>query len=79
MKQAIVLLVLTVLVVQISSKPADSNKHTDRVHEGKPLSDSEHFVGDGHNNDYDHDAFLGEEEAKTFSDLSPEESKRRLG
>ncbi|CAK8698100.1 unnamed protein product [Clavelina lepadiformis] len=29
--------------------------------------------------DYDHDAFVGEEEAKKFNDLSPEESRRRLG
>ena len=32
-----------------------------------------------HNADYDHDAFLGREEAQTFDELSPEESKERLG
>lgn len=29
--------------------------------------------------DYDHDAFVGKEEAEEFKELSPEESKRRLG
>ncbi len=28
---------------------------------------------------YDHEAFLGKEEAKTFDQLSPEESKEKLG
>lgn len=28
---------------------------------------------------YDHEAFLGKEEAKTFDQLTPEESKDRLG
>lgn len=28
---------------------------------------------------YDHEAFLGPEEAKTFEQLEPEESRRRLG
>ena len=29
--------------------------------------------------DYDHEAFLGEEQAHEFDDLTPEESQRRLG
>lgn len=28
---------------------------------------------------YDHEAFLGKDEAKTFDQLTPEESKDRLG
>ena len=36
-------------------------------------------MGDDHNPDYDHEAFLGEEEAREFDQLTPEESKRRLG
>ena len=44
------------------------------------MSEHEHFDGEGeHNADYDHDAFLGEEEAKEFDKLTPEESLRRLG
>ncbi|CAH0386853.1 unnamed protein product [Bemisia tabaci] len=44
----------------------------------KDLSDKEHYHNEEHNADYDHDAFLGED-AKTFDQLSPEESKKRLG
>lgn len=78
MKQAVVFLLIAVLIVQISAKPADP--HSDRVKEDVPLSDQKHYQGNGHdhNADYDHEAFLGEEEAKTFNDLSPEESKKRL-
>lgn len=42
------------------------------------LSAKEHYHGDQHNLQYDHEAFLGEE-AKTFDQLPPEESRRRLG
>ncbi|XP_035227343.1 calumenin-A-like [Stegodyphus dumicola] len=50
-----------------------------RVHENF-LSDEDHYNSEElHNPEYDHEAFLGENEAKKFDDLSPEESKRRLG
>lgn len=55
-----------------------NKEHKERVHEQK-LSEKEHEVDGEHNNDYDHDAFLGEKEAKDFEELSPEESKERLG
>ncbi len=43
------------------------------------LSDKDHYSDDGeHNGEYDHEAFLGKEEAMTFSDLSPQEARRRL-
>ena len=42
------------------------------------LSDQEHYPNSHHDPEYDHEAFLGEE-AKTFDQLSPEESTRRLG
>ena len=47
----------------------------------KDLSDEPHYVGDGHehNPDYDHEAFLGKEQAQTFDQLPPGEAKRRLG
>jgi hypothetical protein len=32
-----------------------------------------------HNTEYDHEAFLGAEEAEKFDHLSVEESKNRLG
>lgn len=43
------------------------------------LSDAEHYRNEHHNKQFDHDAFLGEDQAKTFDQLPPEESKRRLG
>lgn len=48
------------------------------MHDGK-LSDKEHYDKDGkHNEEYDHEAFLGKEK-KSFDQLTPEESKERLG
>jgi hypothetical protein len=32
-----------------------------------------------HNQDYDHEAFLGKEEADKFKQFTPEESKEKLG
>ena len=54
-----------------------------RIHP-QPLSDEKHYEGDDeeegdHNPDFDHEAFLGKEEAQSFDSLSPEESQRRLG
>ncbi|KAM5172450.1 calumenin isoform 1-T1 [Mantella aurantiaca] len=49
----------------------------DRVHHDPQLSEKVH--DDAESFDYDHDAFLGAEEAKTFDQLTPEESKERLG
>ena len=37
-----------------------------------------HELDDG-DYEYDHDAFLGEDQAEYFESLSPEESQRRLG
>lgn len=61
-------------VVYATSKPTEKK---DRVHHDEPLSNREH--DDNENFDYDHEAFLGQEEAKTFDQLTPEESKERLG
>ncbi|KAJ8364318.1 hypothetical protein SKAU_G00131490 [Synaphobranchus kaupii] len=48
-----------------------------RVHHHSDLSD--HVHDDTHGYQYDHEAFLGKEEAKTFDQLTTEESKERLG
>lgn len=56
------------------SKPTEKK---DRVHHDPQLSEKMH--DDAQNFDYDHDAFLGAEDAKTFDQLTPEESKERLG
>lgn len=67
----------SLLVFQaIIALPKEEN-HKDRVY-NRDLSDKEHFENEHHNPEYDHEAFLGEE-AKTFDQLPPEESKRRLG
>lgn len=47
-----------------------------RVHHHADLSD--HVHDDAHGYQYDHEAFLGKEEAKTFDQLTPEESKEKL-
>nr|XP_054761622.1 calumenin-like isoform X2 [Lytechinus pictus] len=74
-KSLIVCMYLALLIAVTLAKPAENN----RVKEEAKLSDQEHFGGNEHNPDYDHDAFLGHEDAKTFDNLSPEESRNRLG
>jgi len=52
----------------------------DRVlKEPEIVTDEHHFEGEEHNPEYDHEAFLGKEEAREFEELTPEESKERLG
>jgi len=65
------------MVAVAATKPAEDDKKS-RVLDHK-LSDEEHFAHDEHNPDYDHDAFLGEDQADYYDTLPPEESKRRLG
>jgi len=47
----------------------------------KKLSDEVHFQGEDqeHNAEYDHEAFLGRDDVKEFDQLTPDESKNRLG
>uniref|UniRef100_UPI0037E89506 reticulocalbin-3 isoform X1 n=1 Tax=Semicossyphus pulcher TaxID=241346 RepID=UPI0037E89506 len=47
-----------------------------RIHHHADLSDHAH--DDTHGFQYDHEAFLGKEEAKTFDQLTPDESKEKL-
>lgn len=49
----------------------------ERVHHEPELSRQAHE--DNKSFQYDHEAFLGKEEAKTFDQLTPEESKDKLG
>lgn len=77
------LVVLVAITLTNSRSLADSNEHKSRVVD-RPLSDEEHFADnfeddEHHNVEYDHEAFLGKDEEKTFDQLSPEESKERLG
>ncbi|XP_047656632.1 reticulocalbin-3 [Tachysurus fulvidraco] len=67
------LIVLSVLLALGLAVPPQEK----RVHHQRDLSDHAH--DDAHGYQYDHEAFLGKEEAKTFDQLTPEESKARLG
>ena len=46
----------------------------------KDLSEEPHYMPESeeHNPEYDHEAFLGKEDAEEFQHLKPEESRRRL-
>ncbi|XP_028140634.1 calumenin [Diabrotica virgifera virgifera] len=66
------------LISAVLAVPKEEVHGEKRVH-NKELSDKEHSENGHHNPEYDHEAFLGAEEAKTFDQLPPEESKRRLG
>ncbi|XP_018619939.2 reticulocalbin-3 isoform X1 [Scleropages formosus] len=65
--------VTSLLVAMATAVPAQEK----RVHRHGDLSD--HVHDDTQGFQYDHEAFLGKEEAKTFDQLTPEESKERLG
>ena len=69
-----IMMCFALCVVYATSKPTEKK---DRVHHDDLLSDRDH--DDQENFDYDHEAFLGQDEAKTFDQLTPEESKERLG
>jgi len=51
------------------------------VKDPRDLSEEPHFddLDHEHNPEYDHEAFLGKDEASEFEKLPPEEAKRRLG
>eukprot|EP00075_Anas_platyrhynchos_P028424 XP_027317677.1 calumenin isoform X2 [Anas platyrhynchos] len=68
------LLCLSLWAACVGAKPTEKKE---RVHHEPQLSDKVH--DDAQSFDYDHDAFLGADEAKTFDQLTPEESKERLG
>lgn len=69
-------MVLTVVTLVVAAVPKPEEKK-ERVYDREP-SDHEHYQDEQHNPQYDHEAFLGEE-AKTFDQLPPDESRRRLG
>nr|XP_046163345.1 reticulocalbin-3 isoform X1 [Oncorhynchus gorbuscha] len=67
------LLFLILILEVVVAVPAKEK----RVHRHSDLSDHAHDDSTGFH--YDHEAFLGKEEAKTFDQLTPEESKDKLG
>lgn len=70
---------LSLCLLVIDARPPEAKgQGKDRVYD-QDLSEEEHFKeGEEHNAEYDHDAFLGKEKKK-FDELTPEESKERLG
>lgn len=67
------LLCLLLLILRGESKPTGMRN---RVHQEEALSELEH--DDEKNYYFDHEVFLGKEDAKVFTLLTPEESKQRL-
>lgn len=43
-----------------------------------PLSDKDHMRGEEHDAKYDHEAFLGKDQAAAYDNLTPDQSKERL-
>lgn len=73
----VVCVLVSVLLCVVDPKPT---LRKDRIrHEGE-LSQKPHEAQHAHQQSlqFDHEAFLGKEEAKTFDQLSPEESRDRL-
>lgn len=71
-----ILINILFVIVIVNAVPRPDDEPKQRTID-KELSEQEHYINSQHNPAYDHDAFLGEE-AKTFDQLSPEESTRRL-
>ena len=63
----------------VDAKPPEPGEKMPREIRDGNLSEEEHYhEGGEHNADYDHETFLGKEK-KSFEQLTPEESKERLG
>ena len=71
--------VFLLYIFTVDSASVDSKHGHDRVVSDRKLSHKEHFHGEDHDFDYDHEAFLGADEAREFDQLPPEESRARLG
>lgn len=73
-------LILCICVLAICAKTGEgATKRTGGARDQGNLSDEEHYNEKGeHNSEYDHEAFLGNQK-KSFDQLTPEESKERLG
>lgn len=77
MTQLFSALCICLCLLSVCAAPENTGAKS-RVHDGK-LSNTEHYDKDGeHNAEYDHEAFLGKQK-KSFDQLTPEESKERLG
>ena len=70
-------LCVTVVVIDSASVPEADGRLHDRVIRGGKLSEREHFEHEEgleeevHDADYDHEAFLGKDQAHEFDQLTP--------
>ena len=69
-----------VLVVALVALSVDAKKKKPPVFVdgGDAFSDQHHFQDGQHDPKYDQDAFLGEDQAKSMSDLTPKQIKEKL-
>ena len=69
--------VIILLSISIVQSGVVDQRESKRVLSSRPLSEKERHEDEG-DFDYDHEAFLGEEQAEYFDSLTPEESQNRL-
>ena len=79
MKNTCGILLLCCLLAGSSLSVPTTHSSKDREFTPEDLSDEKHYEDGQHDADYDHEAFLGEDQSREFQQLSPEESKKRLG
>ena len=72
-----IVLGICVLIVLAHSGPT-KQRLGDKEFKQKDLSDAQHYEDEEHDDQYDHEAFLGEDQSREFDQLPPDESKRRL-
>lgn len=70
------IILLSLLLSTVSSTAIPK---ADEHHNIDHLAHTNHLQNPNHDIKYDHEQFLGEDQAKTFDQLQPEESRRRLG
>lgn len=76
MKREFVVLTLFLTFITASAVP----KHEEGAERVLDHDFTQHIGGgEEHSKQYDHEQFLGEDQAKSFDQLTPEESRRRLG
>lgn len=76
MKPIVIVVICLVLSTYATAIPKpDEPPHHNIDH----LAHASHLQEETHDAKYDHEQFLGEDQAKTFDQLAPEESRRRLG
>ena len=73
-------LILAFLLFAIAVNGGPTKEQNHRKRGPKDLSDEEHYDPNTkeHNPEYDHEAFLGKDEAEEIQKMSPAEQRRRL-